>query len=180
MDIDIEQRIKELQKDSKFFFKQTEEIIDMVYRLALKDCAMIDSEKDLGEQMAKAINNEIADKVIFNVKENKGRDLKEELNEALSVIKSQDEKIEEQEKTIKKLNSQIYDLKENQKKSFPKKSYRTESTCNNNMNNQFQSGMVSGLKYSIMALEGHNIEEAYGMILNKYNEVVRPKRENWP
>jgi len=176
MDIDIEQRIKELQKDSKFFFKQTEEIIDMVYRLALKDCAMIDSEKDLGEQMAKAINNEIADKVIFNVKENKGRDLKEELNEALSVIKSQDEKIEEQEKTIKKLNSQIYDLKEKQKKTFPKRSDNPADQ----ISNQFQSGMVSGLKYSIMALEGHNIEEAYGIILNKYNEVVRPQNKYWP
>ena len=30
MDIDIEQRIKELQKDSKFFFKQTEEVIDII------------------------------------------------------------------------------------------------------------------------------------------------------
>ena len=177
MDIDIEQRIKELQKDSKFFFKQTEEIIDMVYRLALKDCAMIDSEKDLGEQMAKAINNEIADKVIFNVKENKGRDLKEELNEALSVIKSQDEKIEEQEKTIKKLNSQIYDLKEKQKKTFPK---RTPTPGEDDqMDNQFQSGMVSGLKYSIMAIEGHNLEEAWGMILNKYNEVVKPQKKYW-
>ena len=48
------------------------------------------------------------------------------------------------------------------------------------MNNQFQSGMVSGLKYSIMALEGHNIEEAYGLIVGKYNEVSKPQKKYWP
>jgi hypothetical protein len=48
------------------------------------------------------------------------------------------------------------------------------------MTNQFQSGLISGLKYSLMALEGHNLEEAWGMILNKYNEVVRPQKEYWP
>jgi hypothetical protein len=39
--------------------------------------------------------------------------------------------------------------------------------------------MVSGLKYSIMAIEGHNLEEAWGMILNKYNEVVKPQKKYW-
>lgn len=171
MNIDIEQRIKDLQKDSKFFFKQTEEVIDIIYRQALEDCLSSNTENNL--------KNEISDKDIFNVTEvNKGRNLKYELDEALSVVKSQDEKIEEQEKTIKKLNSQIYDLKEKQKKSFTK---RTPTPGEDDqMNNQFQSGMVSGLKYSIMALEGHNIEEAYGMILNKYNEVVKPQKKYWP
>ena len=176
MDIDIEQRIKELQKDSKFFFKQTEEVIDIIYRQALKDCAKIIISNN-EDKIAKEIDDEIADKVIFNVKETKDRNLKYELDEALSVVKSQDEKIEEQEKTIKKLNSQIYDLKEKQKKTFPK---RTPTPGEDDqMNNQFQSGMVSGLKYSIMALEGHNLEEAWGMILNKYNEVVKPQKKYW-
>lgn len=178
MDIDIEQRIKELQKDSKFFFKQTEEIIDIVYRIALQDCNCQIPPKEFTDEITKSINNDILDKVIFNVKEDKGRNLKEELDEALSVIKSQDEKIEEQEKTIKKLNSQIYDLKGKQKKSFPKKS--EESELPHMMNNQFQSGMVSGLKFSIMALEGHSVDEACGMILKKYNEVNKPSKEYWP
>ena len=171
MNIDIEQRIKELQGDSKFFFKQTEEVIDIIYRQALNDCLSGDTENNL--------KNEISDKDIFNVTEvSKGRNLKYELDEALSVIKSQDEKIEDQEKTIKKLNSQIYDLKEKQKKSFPK---RTPTPGEDDqMNNQFQSGMVSGLKYSIIALEGHNIEEAYGLIVGKYNEVSKPQKKYWP
>jgi len=174
MNIDVEQRIKELQKDSKFFFKQTEEIIDIIYRTALQDCNCQLPPEDFTNEIAKSINNDIVDKVIFNVKENKGRDLKEELNEALSVIESQDKKIEEQEKTIKKLNSQVYDLKEKSKKSFPKK-----TECNENNNNQFQSGMVSGLKYSIMAIEGHNIQEAYKIIVDKYNLVVQPNKTNY-
>jgi len=178
MDINIEERIKELQKDSKFFFKQTEEIIDIIYRQALEDCATSNVTNDLQDKIAQEINDEIADKVIFNVKKSNGRDIKYELDEALKVVKSQDEKIEEQEQKIKKLNSQIYDLKEKQKKSFPK---RTPTPGENDrMDNQFQSGMVTGLKFAIMAMEGHNIQEAYATIVKKYNEVVRPKRENWP
>ena len=178
MDINIEERIKELQKDSKFFFKQTEEIIDIIYRQALEDCATSNVTNDLQDKIAQEINDEIADKVIFNVKKSNGRDLKNELDEALKVVKSQDEKIEEQEQKIKKLNSQIYELKEKQKKSFPK---RTPTPGENDrMDNQFQSGMVTGLKFAIMAMEGHNIQEAYATIVKKYNEVVRPKRENWP
>ena len=176
MDIDIEQRIKELQGNSKFFFKQTEEVIDIIYRQAIQDCTCGLPPKDFTDEVAKEINNKIVDEVIFKTKENKGRDLKCELDEALSVVKSQDEKIEEQEKKIKKLNSQIYDLKEKQKKTFTKYSDNPADQ----ISNQFQSGMVSGLKYSIMALEGHNIEEAYGMILNKYNEVSKPQNKYWP
>lgn len=148
--MDINERIKELQKDSKFFFKQTEEIIDIVYRTALKDSGSVEITK------------------------NNDRNFKDELVDALNVIKEQDEKIKEQEKTIKKLNSQIYNLEQNKKKSFPKKSeeYKTP----NMINNQFQSGMISGLKYSIMALEGHNIDEAWGIILKKYNEINKPSK----
>lgn len=176
MDINIDDRIKELQKDSKFFFKQTEEVIDIIYRQAIQDCTCDLPPKDFTDEIAKEINNKIVDNVIFNVKESQGRNLKYELDEALSVVKSQDKKIEEQEKTIKKLNSQIYDLKEKQKKTLPKHAEDSEIQ----MTNQFQSGMVSGLKYSIMALEGHDLEEAWGMILNKYNEVVRPQKKYWP
>ena len=178
MNIDIEQRIKELQGNSKFFFKQTEEVIDIIYRQAIQDCTCGLPPKDFTDEVAKEINNKIVDEVIFKTKENEGRNLKYELDEALSVVKSQDEKIEEQERMIKKLSSQIYDLKEKQKKSFPKHTPTTGE--DDQMNNQFQSGMVSGLKYSIMALEGHNIEEAYGIILNKYNEVVKPQKKYWP
>jgi len=176
MDIDIEKRIKELQSDSKFFFKQTEEIIDIIYRQAIQDCTGELPSKDFTDEIAKEINNKIIDDVIFKVKENDGRDYKGELDEALKVIKSQDEIIEEQEKTIKKFKSENYDLKQKQKKSFPKKSDNPVE----NMDNQFQSGMVTGLKYALMSLEGHNIEEAYRLIISKYNDICRPKKEYWP
>lgn len=176
--MDINERIKELQKDSRFFFKQTEEIIDMVYRLAVQDCDCELPPKDFSNEIAKKINNKIADKVIFNAKViDEKHDLKYELDEALNVIKSQDEKIEEQEKTIKKLNSQIYDLK-NKKKSLPKKAEESETP--HITNNQFQSGMVSGLKYSIMAMRGRDPEDAFEMIVSKYNEVSKPQKEYWP
>jgi len=176
--MDINERIKELQKDSKFFFKQTEEIIDIVYRLAVQDCNCKIPPKDFTDEISEEINNKIVDNVIFNVKEDKGRNLKEELDDALNVIKSQDEKIKEQEKTIKELNSQIYDLKQNKKKSFPKKSEESETP--NIMNNQFQSGMVSGLKYSILIMEGNNYLDAFEMIVKKYNEVCKPQQKYWP
>jgi len=176
--MDINERIKELQNDSKFFFKQTEEVIDMVYRIALQDCNCQIPPKEFTDEITQSINNDILNKVVFNTKEGKGRNLKEELDEALSVIKSQDKKIEDQEKTINQLNSQICDLKSNNKKSFPK--HTSTPAEGNQMNNQFQSGMVSGLKYSIMALEGHTMEEAWGMILAKYNEVNKPSKKYWP
>ena len=148
--MDINERIKELQKDSKFFFKQTEEIIDIIYRTALQDSGSIEITK------------------------NNDRNFKDKLVDALNVIKEQDEKIEEQEKTIKKLNSQIHNLEQNKKKSFPEKTEEHEAY--QTTNNQFQSGMISGLKYSIMALEGHNIDEAWGIILKKYNEINKPSK----
>jgi len=173
MNIDIEKRIKELQKDSKFFFKQTEEIIDEIYRLALQDIT-----NDLEDTITQEIDDSINDKVIFKTNTlNESRDLKEELDEALNVIKSQDEKIENQEKTIKKLNNQIYDLKEKQIKTSNNK--RSNNPADG-MDNQFQSGMVTGLKYSMMALEGNNIDAAYALIVNKYNSVSRPQKNIWP
>lgn len=178
MNIDVEQRIKELQKDSKFFFKQTEEIIDMVYRLAVQDCNSEMPPECFTSKITQEINDKIADKLIFNEKAiSEERDLRAELDDALNVIKKQDETIEDQEKTIKKLNSQICDLN-NKKKTLPKKSEELETP--RIMNNQFQSGMVSGLKYSIMAMEGHNLDEAFRIIIGKYNEVSKPQKQYWP
>lgn len=172
MNIDVEQRIKELQKDSKFFFKQTEEIIDIVYRLAIQDCNCEIPPKNFTNEITKEINDKITDKVIFNTKViDEKHDFKRELADALNVIKEQDEK-------IKKLNSQIHDLERNNKKSLPKKA--TELEYSYKKDNSFQSGMVSGLKYSIMALEGHNFEEAWGLITKKYCEVNKPSKEYLP
>lgn len=178
MNIDVDKRIKELQKDSKFFFKQTEEIIDIVYRLAVQDCNSEMPPESFTSKIAQEINDKIVDKVIFNEKAiNEKRDLRAELDDALNVIKTQDETIEDQEKTIKKLNSQIYDLK-NKKKTLPKKAEELETP--HITNNQFQSGLVSGLKYSIMAMEGHSPDEAFRLIIGKYNEVSKPQKQYWP
>ena len=41
----ITKRIKELQSDTKFTFKLTEDIIDSIYRIAVEDCTL--EKKDL-------------------------------------------------------------------------------------------------------------------------------------
>ena len=42
----VEKRIKELQKDSKFTFKLTNDIIALVYRIAVEDCSKEQKDSD--------------------------------------------------------------------------------------------------------------------------------------
>ena len=42
----IAKRIKELQSDSKFTFKLTEQVIDLVYRIAVEDCSKEKKDPD--------------------------------------------------------------------------------------------------------------------------------------
>lgn len=42
----ITKRIKELQSDSKFTFSLTEQVIDLVYRIAVEDCAKEKKDPD--------------------------------------------------------------------------------------------------------------------------------------
>lgn len=42
----IAKRIKELQSDSKFTFKLTEQVIDLVYRIAIEDCSKENKDPD--------------------------------------------------------------------------------------------------------------------------------------
>lgn len=42
----ITKRIKELQSDSKFTFKLTEQVIDLVYRIAVEDCSKEKKDPD--------------------------------------------------------------------------------------------------------------------------------------
>ena len=49
----ITKRIKELQSDSKFTFKLTEQVIDLVYRIAVEDCS-----NELKERLDKVYKDE--------------------------------------------------------------------------------------------------------------------------
>lgn len=49
----IAKRIKELQSDSKFTFKLTEQVIDLVYRIAVEDCS-----NELKEKLDKVYKSE--------------------------------------------------------------------------------------------------------------------------
>ena len=50
---EIAKRIKELQSDSKFTFKLTEQVIDLVYRIAVEDCS-----NELKERLDKVYKDE--------------------------------------------------------------------------------------------------------------------------
>lgn len=69
----IEKRIKELQKDTKFTFKLTNDIIALVYRIAVEDCSkegkdldkickentvIVDSSKELNKKFGSKRNKE--------------------------------------------------------------------------------------------------------------------------
>ena len=63
----ITKRIKELQKDTKFTFKLTEDIIASVYRIAVEDCAL--EKKDLDRAYKKEEKICDSDKVVSSGKE---------------------------------------------------------------------------------------------------------------
>ena len=56
----ITKRIKELQKDTKFTFKLTEDIIASVYRIAVEDCAL--EKKDEVVSSGKEMNKRFGTK----------------------------------------------------------------------------------------------------------------------
>ena len=63
----ITKRIKELQKDTKFTFKLTEDIIASVYRIAVEDCAL--EKKDSDRAYKKKDNAYDSEKVVSSGKE---------------------------------------------------------------------------------------------------------------
>ena len=67
----INERIKELQNDSKFTFKLTEDVIDIVYRTAVKDLVNEISNKisnNVAERIEIQTNDKDADDFIFTTK----------------------------------------------------------------------------------------------------------------
>lgn len=59
----ITKRIKELQKDTKFTFKLTDDIIASVYRIAVEDCALEKKEEKVvssGKEMNKRFGTKCA------------------------------------------------------------------------------------------------------------------------
>ena len=63
----ITKRIKELQKDTKFTFKLTEDIIASVYRIAVEDCAL--EKKDPDRVYKKEDKTYDSDKIVSSGKE---------------------------------------------------------------------------------------------------------------
>ena len=63
----IAKRIKELQSDTKFTFKLTEDIIASVYRIAVEDCAL--ENKDTDRAYKKEDKTYDSDKVVSSGKE---------------------------------------------------------------------------------------------------------------
>ena len=63
----ITKRIKELQSDTKFTFKLTEDIIASVYRIAVEDCAL--EKKDPDRAYKKEDKTYDSDKVVSSGKE---------------------------------------------------------------------------------------------------------------
>ena len=157
----INERIKELQNDSKFAFKLTEDVIDIVYRTAIKDL-INEISNNVVEKVEIQTNDKDADDVIFTTKSS---DNYEQLYDNVIVENGQ------LQKTINSLYKEIDELKK-KNKSLPKKS---SLNVDEKIDNEFQSGLVTGLKYAMMSMEGHNIEEAWKLVLDKYNSVMRPK-----
>ena len=63
----ITKRIKELQSDTRFTFKLTEDIIDSIYRIAVEDCAI--EKKDPDKVYKKEDVKREVDKIVSSGKE---------------------------------------------------------------------------------------------------------------
>ena len=80
----ITKRIKELQKDTKFTFKLTEDIIASVYRIAVEDCALekkdevVSSGKEMNKRFGTkraTIDYDELQKYLFKAKQEAYRDI---------------------------------------------------------------------------------------------------------
>ena len=90
----IAKRIKELQSDSKFTFKLTEQVIDLVYRIAVEDCS-----NELKERLDKICNGDVVVKSSKDLNKNFGS--KRKLNDT-------ETEYERKEREIK-IKSETYD-----------------------------------------------------------------------
>lgn len=149
----IDERIKELQNDSKYSFKQTSEIIELIYKLAISDCESNNYLKDIENQISSEINKNVVNNLCQS----------DELEQS-------ELKIKKLNKTIDNLNTKIAELSSQlaKSKTVPKKP-------NNYDDNDkiFQSGLAAGLKYAMMSLEGRNVSEAWSMIMAKYDDITK-------
>ena len=161
MTMDIETRIKELQKDPKYSFKQTKEIIDIIYRIAVND-------------YDNSINN-LIDNVHINVldKNNANKNIEsdfDELNKKNEIIKQQKEKINELLHKIDELKKSNKILKQEKEKNSEQQ-HTSDSI-------QYISGYDTGLKFALSTIENYiDRNEAWSIILNEYNKQCIKNRK---
>jgi len=153
----IDKRIKEIQNNSSYSFKQTSEIIELVYKLAISDYQSNNYLKDIENQISSEINKKVVDNLCKS----------DELEQSQLKIKKLN-------KTIDNLNTKIAELSSQlaKPKTLPKKT----KICDDNDIN-FQSGLAAGLKYAMMALEGREFTEGCSMIMSKYNDVINKQKK---
>jgi len=152
----IEERIKELQNNSKYSFKQTSEIIELIYKLAISDCESNNHLKDTENQFSSEINKKVIN----------------ELSQSNELEQSQ-LKIKKLNETIHNLNTKIIELSSQltKPKTLPKK-----ADINQENNKNYDIGFIAGLKYAMMALEGRKFTEGCSMIMEKYNELINKQK----
>lgn len=144
----INKRIEELQNDSKYSFKQTSEIIELIYKLAISDYQS-NYSKEIN-QVSTKINKNIVNKIIES-----------------DELKQSKLKIEQLNETINNLNTKIIELS----RQLSNKKDLIQNVQKEFNEKQFQSGLAAGLKYAMMSLEGRNFTEGCSMIMSKYNEI---------
>lgn len=144
----IDKRIKALQNDISYSWKQTSEIIDIIYRTALADLKDGTYEKLTSTKSENIVKNEIPKKEKV---ENSAPSKKEKIT--ASVIKSLKTELEKIKNENKRLLSQIDDINS-----------QTETRS-------FKSGQIYTLKYALSILDENDRIDSYNILKDKYSSL---------
>lgn len=161
----LEERIAELQSNVKFSFKQTSEVIDIIYRTAIDDYrnskletieeSTIKEDIDTLEKLKKSMSNTettASGRKRFGSKTS-------EVNESTATVlyaKAQTE-IKNLGVTLAKKQKEVEELK--------KKLKSLDS------NTDYRGGQLSALKYCLEVLDDYDRIESYEIIRKKFNSL---------
>jgi len=142
----IDKRIEELQNDISYSWKQTSEIIDIIYRTAVADLTDGICEKFTSVKPENNVKNEIPkwkkiEKPVQNDKETS------------SVIKSLKAELEKVKNENKKLSDELKDI--------------------NSLNDtpSFRSGQLSALKFALLTLDENDRVDSFNILKDKYSTL---------
>lgn len=145
----LEKRIEELQSDIKFSFKQTSEVIDIIYRTAVNDCKSgIDDTKEVVDT---------AERKRFGSKTTSPDE------------DTKDVSLEKAQTQINKLKATIGSLKK-ELEQYKKSNKKNEEVP---ADNTYRGGMLAALKWCLEILDDHDRIESYEIIRNKYNVMYK-------